>query len=421
MQPAQEAIKKKSFRSLSVILTASFLALSLGIIIITNAVQLVLNFQTQQNAIFNNQQQIADEAANQVKDFIQAKISILETTVKINTLATASEKDQKIVLERLLSFNPTFRQVAVFNKEAKQLGVVSRLSGFMQGVLAEQFNSENISGKNRQKLWISDVYVDKTTSEPMVAIAVPILSVFGDFQGNLVAEINLKFMWDLVGGIKVGNGGFVYVVDKKGQLLAFKDISRVLKGENLSKLQEISEFIKEGSDVDSNTNAGITKGINNIYVVSAFVSLGVPDWAIVAEIPVVEGYQKVIQGLIVSSLIIFLGIAIAVVLSLYLIKRITKPIKKLRDAAEEVRSGKLGVSIEINSNDEIGELASVFNKMTSELRQSYENLEEKIEERTKTLDQKLAELEKFQKLTVDRELKMIELKKELALFKKKGK
>ena len=63
------------------------------------------------------------------------------------------------------------------------------------------------------------------------------------FKGALMAEVNLKFMWDLVGGIKIGENGLAYVVDRQGNLIAFGDVSRVLKGENLTNLKEVSEFI----------------------------------------------------------------------------------------------------------------------------------------------------------------------------------
>jgi len=46
-----------------------------------------------------------------------------------------------------------------------------------------------------------------------------------------------------------------------------------------------------------------------------------------------------------------------------------------------------------------------------------ENLEKKVKERTKELQEKVEELEKFHKLTVGRELKMIELKKEIKKLK----
>jgi len=46
-------------------------------------------------------------------------------------------------------------------------------------------------------------------------------------------------------------------------------------------------------------------------------------------------------------------------------------------------------------------------------------LEEQVKERTKELQEKVEELERFHRLAVGRELKMIELKKEIEKLKKK--
>jgi len=54
---------------------------------------------------------------------------------------------------------------------------------------------------------------------------------------------------------------------------------------------------------------------------------------------------------------------------------------------------------------------------TSELEELARNLEEQIKERTKELQKKVEDLERFYKLTVGRELKMVELKKEIARLK----
>ncbi|MCR4322803.1 MAG: hypothetical protein NUV61_01820, partial [Candidatus Azambacteria bacterium] len=56
-------------------------------------------------------------------------------------------------------------------------------------------------------------------------------------------------------------------------------------------------------------------------------------------------------------------------------------------------------------------------KRTAELEQLKENLEQTVMDRTKEMKEKMEELEKFKKLTVGRELKMIELKKEIERLK----
>jgi len=58
---------------------------------------------------------------------------------------------------------------------------------------------------------------------------------------------------------------------------------------------------------------------------------------------------------------------------------------------------------------------------TKELQELNKSLEEKVQERTRELQERLNELERFHRLTVGRELKMIELKKELEQLRAKNK
>ena len=65
---------------------------------------------------------------------------------------------------------------------------------------------------------------------------------------------------------------------------------------------------------------------------------------------------------------------IAVVLSLYVSKKITKPIDTLTVAANEIADGDFGRKIYITAQDQIGELALAFNKMSSNLNTSMNEL-----------------------------------------------
>lgn len=105
---------------------------------------------------------------------------------------------------------------------------------------------------------------------------------------------------------------------------------------------------------------------------------------------------------------------------------LSAPIIKLKDIAIDISRGNLKTTIDIKSKDEIGELAAAFNQMTCNLLQSQQeikkyshDLEQKVAERTMELNKKLEEIEKMNSLVVNRELKMIELKKEVGELKNK--
>ena len=85
------------------------------------------------------------------------------------------------------------------------------------------------------KVYYGPVYF-RYQSEPYMTLA--LAGAFRD-AGVSVAEINLKFIWDLVSQIKVGEQGRAYVVDAQGRLIAHPDISLVLRKIDLSGLAQV--------------------------------------------------------------------------------------------------------------------------------------------------------------------------------------
>jgi two-component system, NtrC family, nitrogen regulation sensor histidine kinase NtrY len=61
------------------------------------------------------------------------------------------------------------------------------------------------------------------------------------------------------------------------------------------------------------------------------------------------------------------GILVAVLASLWFAARVTRPVESLALAARRVAAGDLNAKVEVESNDELGELAASFNRMTEDL------------------------------------------------------
>ena len=69
-----------------------------------------------------------------------------------------------------------------------------------------------------------------------------------------------------------------------------------------------------------------------------------------------------------------LGILIAIGLSMWIARRVTRPVEHLATAAQQVTDGNWNTQVEVSSTDELGQLAETFNAMTRQMVQQREHL-----------------------------------------------
>jgi signal transduction histidine kinase/HAMP domain-containing protein len=372
--PAQENIAttspvievKKQFKSIKTVFLIAFLSLITTVVFISNGLNLYFNFVKERNLVISDQSRISQNAGNQVKEFIDEKLRIIKQAAYVNDLIVTSGK-RELVMNKLMGMTPSFRQLLLVDLQGKKLQEVSRLSSSLQMSISVTDMSILLSTVKKKENYISEVNFDQLTQEPIVVVAVPAKDIFGDVKGVLLAEVNLKFMWDLVGGMKIGEGGLAYVIDKKGNLIAFIDISRVLKRENLSSSIEIKKFLAEKKDINLKT-IDITKGIQGTSVVETFAALDSPDWIVVVEKPVLEAYESLVSEVGIFILVMLGSMLGSILMAIYLSKIITRPITDLADAVGKIEKGDLETQINVKTRDEIGMLALSFNQMVGNLK-----------------------------------------------------
>jgi signal transduction histidine kinase len=80
--------------------------------------------------------------------------------------------------------------------------------------------------------------------------------------------------------------------------------------------------------------------------------------------PLIELQRQIVStALLVGGV----GIIVAVLASLWFAARVTRPVESLAQAARRVAAGDFGAKVEVESSDELGELAASFNRMTEDL------------------------------------------------------
>ena len=350
-------------KKLGTTLTIAFLSVCVIVMFMNGVINIYYSMMSNREVVFNEQQLLASYAANEVKSFIHQKSIMLESIGNVNNLLTVDSEEQRQLLGKLLGLDSSFRQISLLDVDNRELARVSRLSKLSRGQLTEENEKEAIEVTDGGNSYISKVYVDEASFEPIIIVAVPMKNSIGDKIGTIFAEINLKFMWDLIGALEVGKGGTAYVVDSEGALIAFEDGGRVIKGEKLLEIEEVSSFVQNRERED--TKIQYSKGILGNNVLSSYVPLNRPDWAVFVEVPVLEAAKPIIESLAISIIAMLFSLVLALIISILISKRITRPIIELKDAAKIISKGKLDTEIRNSSNNEIGELAEAFSQMVS--------------------------------------------------------
>src|SRR5262249_43648137 len=199
-------------------------------------------------------------------------------------------------------------------------------------------------------------------------------------------DIDLSFLSDFLGDAQVGKGTFAYVVDPRGQVLATSARGPDI-GTDLSKLPQVAAAITPNT-------APLASGtdINDHSVLSTSSTVPKLGWIVFFEQPTVQALSPIRDQLVRVALLIGLGLVIAILAGTLLARRMLIPITALRTGARRLGTGDFSQRIEVNTKDELEELADQFNSMAGQLGQSYSQLEAKVEERTRDLAQSISEL-----------------------------
>lgn len=340
-------------------------------------------YQENKAALISLQREKAAAAASRIESYV-LEIERQLGWMRLPQAGPATTKQRRIEFLKLLRQVPAITEVAMLDLSGKEKLRVSRLDMDVTGITFDFTNDPKFTGTRGGKTYLSPVYFRKET-EPYMTISV---SSASEDTGVTVAEVNLKFIWDVISRIKVGDKGLAYVVDSGGQLIAHPDISLVLQKMDMSKLSQVraARDAVAGDDGTSVTIGFNTAGIEVLTAYSDIPSLG---WHVFAEQPLSEAFVPLYDALKRTGLMLLIGLTLAVLIGQYVARRMVAPIKVIQAGAAKFATGKLDSDIVVHTGDELEGLASEFNNMARQLQEAYSGLEHKVYERTRDLAETL--------------------------------
>ena len=354
--------------------------------LLTNGLfEIWFSYQENKQALTRIQREQAEAAAAKIGQFIKDIEGQIGWTTQLPWTASALEQRRFDAL-RLLRQVPAITELAQLDASGKEQLRVSRLAMDAVGVGTDFSKDPKFTEAVAKKIYYGPVYF-RRESEPYMTLA---MAGARRDAGVSVAEVNLKFIWDVVSQIKVGKKGQAFVIDARGRLIAHPDISLVLRNTDLSRLDYVSAA-RSAEGAPSPQGVEIVNDVQGREVLTAHAPILPLRWLMFVELPIDEAYAPLYESIKRSSYLLAGGLLLAFLAGLFLARKMIIPIQKLREGAAQIGSGNLEQRIAIKTGDELELLADQFNDMAGRLQESYAGLEQKVEDRTHELSESLAQ------------------------------
>jgi signal transduction histidine kinase len=372
-----------------VVLFASLVSAAL---LASGLVELYFSYRENLAALVALQREQAAGAAAKIEAFVRD----IERQVgwaaqgQVGTRQTVEQRRFEFI--RLQRQAPAVTEVSQLDTAGREQLRVSRLAMDVVGSQADFSSDPRFKEARPGRPYFGPVYFRKE-SEPYLTLSV----AGGGDTGVTTAEVNLKFIWDVVSQIRIGSTGRAYVVDGRGQLVAHPDISLVLQKTDLSRLEQVRAALAEparpgappGSPPRSPDVEITAKDSAGRQVLTASAPVAPLGWWVFVEQPLNEALAPLYASAYRTVGLLLAGVALSVLASLVLARRMATPIHALQAGAARIGAGALDQRIDVKTGDELEGLADQFNRMAGQLRESYATLEQKVEDRTRELTEAL--------------------------------
>ena len=358
----------------------SVLALVCGVLLASGGISVYFSYQQNKSALASLQHEKAVAAASRIEQFIR-QIEQQLGFAALPQLGADGMEQRRIEFLKLLRQVPAVTDIVQISPAGEEVLSVSRLAMDVAGSSKNRSKDPAFLGARPGQTWYGPVYFRKET-EPYMAIA----QRSGGAAGAVtVAEVNLKFIWDVVTRIKIGARGKAYVVDGTGHLVADPDIGLVLRKTDYSRL----DHVRAALDSTAEEPARLARDLGGNEVLTAFANVEPIGWKVFVEQPVSEVYATLNSMIGRTGILMLAGLLFSALTALWLARGLVRPIRTLQEGAQRIGEGELDQKIDIRTGDELEALADQFNRMTAQLRESYAGLEKKVEDRTREINEAL--------------------------------
>lgn len=360
----------------------TFLLTGLIPLVLMGTVSIYLVNLTHRIDVENLEINLSRQVAVEVKKIVDEAQAILELAVTFEEFAPVAFIQQDFLLESILKDNDSLVGVSfvcltprqcVLGKETKrwlrsEVGLVSNSD--LRSLSEDPAFLAAKEGKN----YIGAVQF--RSDGVAINLAAPVFNKKGEIIAVLSGDMNLRALQIIVENTRLGETGYVYIVDGTNKIIAYPDQKFI--GQNVGALPAVKNIIS--MNVDEASRKAVYSNLNGELVLGSGTIIEDLGWGVIAEWPRAET-QEIIRTILwqIGGFSLLTILIIALIAS-WVALRLIQPIAELREGTSIIGSGNFNYRVHIKTGDELEDLGANLNKMAENLK----GLEEVHELRLRT-------------------------------------
>jgi HD-GYP domain-containing protein (c-di-GMP phosphodiesterase class II) len=344
-------------------LLAVLLLVGVGPLAVSSRKMLQVNQGTLESSILTAHTQIVTSTAERVESSLRSVSETLRGMARFQGLTAGLDEGRRSDL--LVPFLDAYNRllaVRVVSPDGRTLAEVGRGPAVIWGQIPASESAAAAAAALRGEEHVGLPFFPAGAEATAVAMAVPVRDDTNRVTAALFAIVSLGDLQSVIAKVRVGTTGQAYLVDRRGVLVAHRDLELVRRRENLGDL-EIVGYLQAGQTLGSVP----FRDRSGRQMLGAYDLVPDVGWGVVIEELRDEAYRSLAELRRQTVLWVSAGLVLAVGIGVATAQGISRPIRAFADKALAISRGDFKGTIASRSLNEIGQLAETFNHMTRQL------------------------------------------------------
>lgn len=323
------------------------------------ALSLWIFYQNTITQLEEDTQALATAYSLTIKQQIQGFKEQLEVAASLEGI-TSENIDERNALLQQLAETTGFEYFAL----ADSYGQTTRNSDISE----REYFKKALEGST----YISSPLVNKVDGSVTIMMATPIRNG-GEYQGVLYGGILYDVFSQVINDIRIGNGGYAFVIDRTGTVVAHPDSTLVAEMKNFIEIAKedhsyipLADVLSQMINGESNVDFADFGGEDRLY---AFTPVDTQEgWAISVSVPITQITSGIYHTIFLCIIAVAVLLVIGIISALQFARSITRPIIAVTQRLELLAEGDLNSQIPtVRGKDEMARLSTALGATVTEL------------------------------------------------------